>query len=86
MNASLVFTSQGTFVLDGRSFTLEELEGGLRALPGGTSILVTLEKRIDDRSIFRQVARWIHAAGLDARYFDVSALSGGPVTSKPVDG
>ena len=87
MKMSLVFGPDGAFVLEGRLLAFDQLEAELLKLPRETSILVTFERGGDNRqSTFRQVAKWIYAAGLNVLGFDVSKIVGRIPFNRPPDG
>jgi hypothetical protein len=87
MKMSLVFGPDGTFVLEGRSVAFDQLEAELLKLPSGTSILLTFERGGDNRqSTYREVAKWIYAAGLDVLGFDVSKIVGRIPFNRAPDG
>ena len=75
MKMSLVFGADGAFELEGRVLAFDQLETELSKLPRGTSIEVTFARGSDNRrSTFRQVAKWIYAAGLNVFAIDVSKV------------
>jgi hypothetical protein len=87
MKMSLTFGPDGAFELDGRSLAVDQLETELSKLPRGTSIEVTFARGSDNRrSTFRQVAKWIYAAGLNVFALDVSKVIDESPSKKRPDG